>query len=64
MQNQPSINDWAEHLIWAEKNLKDLENKLLHKEYDMQQLTNHVDAIKHSLEQTLVWARNAKQTQR
>lgn len=61
MKNQPSINDWSEYLLWAEKNLKDLEKKLLHKEYDMEQITAHVDAINHSLEQTLAWARYAKQ---
>ena len=47
----------------AEQYRKDLEKKLLHKEYDMEQITAHVNAINHSLEQTLVWARNAKQTQ-
>ena len=26
-------NDWAEYLIWVEKNLKDLEDMLLHKQY-------------------------------
>ena len=56
MTNQPSINDWAEYLIWAEKNLKDLEDKLLHKDYDMEQLRFHAACIKESVDNSVRWA--------
>ena len=52
-----SINDWSEFLLWAEKNLKDLEDKLLHKDYDMEQIQAHVIAINHSLCRTVEWVR-------
>lgn len=64
MTNQPSINDWSEYLLWAEKNLKDLENKLLHKNYDMDEIRGYVTAINHALAQTLDWVANAQQAKR
>ena len=56
-----SINDWSEYLLWAEKNMKDLEKKLLHRNYDLEQIQNHVAAINHSLARTVEWVLNAKQ---
>ena len=50
---KPSINDWSEYLLWAEKNFKDLENKLLHTNYEGWQ--ENIAAIKHSLDQTSEW---------
>lgn len=64
MTNQPSINDWAEYLIWAEKNLKDLEDMLLHQRYDMEEIRGHVTAINHALAQTLDWVADAQQAKR
>jgi hypothetical protein len=64
MTNQPSINDWAEYLIWAEKNLKDLEDMLLHKQYDIDQIETKARAINLAITQTVNWARNAKQAKR
>ena len=51
-----TINDWSEFLIWAEKNLKDLENKLLHNNYDMEQLRFHATCIKESVDRSVLWA--------
>lgn len=51
-----SINDWSEFLLWAEKNLKDLEDKLLHKDYDMEQLRFHAACIKESVDKSVLWA--------
>lgn len=62
--NQPSINDWSEYLLWAEKNLNDLEKKLLHKQYDMDEIRGHVTAINHALAQTLDWVVDAQQAKR
>lgn len=56
-----SINDWSEYLLWAEKNMKDLEKRLLHRDYDLEQIQNHVAAINHSLARTVEWVLNAKQ---
>ena len=56
-----SINDWSEYLLWAEKNLKDLEKKLLHRDYNLEQIQDHVTAINHSLAKTVEWVLNAKQ---
>ena len=64
MNDKPSINDWAEYLIWAEKNLKDLEKKLLQKEYDLDEINGHVTAINHALAQTLDWVVDAQQAKR
>lgn len=56
MKNQPSINDWSEYLIWAEKHLKDLEKKLLHKEYDLEQMRSHAERIKWAVDKSVEWA--------
>jgi hypothetical protein len=66
MKDQPSINDWSEYLIWAEKNLKDLEDKLLHKQYDMESLRFHAACIKDSVDKSVAWVEQqlAQQTQR
>ena len=64
MRNQPSINDWSEYLIWVEENLKRIEDMLLHKDYDLDQLNARVAAINHALAQTLNWATNAQQAKR
>ena len=64
MKDQPSINDWSEYLIWAEKNLKDLEDMLLHQKYDLGQMQAKVTAINHALAQTLDWVADAQQAKR
>lgn len=64
MSNQTSINDWSEYLIWAEKNLKDLEKMILHKDYNLDKINACVSAINHAVAQTQDWVVDAKQTQR
>lgn len=65
MNDKPSINDWAEYLIWAEKNLKDLEKMILHKDYDIEQLRFHAASIKESVDKSVLWVEQqlAKQAQ-
>jgi len=50
-----SINDWSEYLIWAEKNFKELEDKLLHQRLDGWE--ENINAIQHSLFKTAEWIR-------
>lgn len=50
-----SINDWAEYMLWAEKNLKDLEKRLLHKDYNIEEIAKHVTSINHALAKTVDW---------
>lgn len=50
-----SINDWSEFLLWAEKNLKDLEKKILHKNYDMDEIRFHAACIKESVDKSVLW---------
>jgi hypothetical protein len=55
-----SINDWSEHLLWAEKNFKELEYKLLHNQLD--DWGKNIHAIHHAMDQTAEWIINhAKQ---
>lgn len=28
------LDDWAQYVMWAEKNLKEIDDKLLHRKYD------------------------------
>lgn len=65
MKEHPSINDWSEYLLWAEKNMKDLEDKLLHKNYDMDEIRFHAACIKESIDKSVLWAEQqvAKQAQ-
>jgi len=54
------LNDWAQHLLWVEKNLKDLEDKLLHKRYE--DAHKNVIAINGSLAKVIEWIeKNAEQ---
>jgi hypothetical protein len=48
-----TLNDWAQHVMWAEKNLKDLEDKLLHKKFEGAE--KHVSAINSSLAKVIEW---------
>ena len=47
------LNDWAQHLIWVEKNLKELEDKLLHKKFEG--ADKNVNAINSSLAKVIEW---------
>lgn len=60
-----SINDWSEYLLWAEKNMKEMEHMLLHKDYDLVKMLFKATAIKQSLDKCLIWVdeERAKQTQ-
>jgi hypothetical protein len=51
-----SIKDWSEYLLWAEKNFKDLEKKLLHNTLDGWE--QNIAAIRHSLDQTTEWIKD------
>lgn len=51
-----SINDWSEYLLWAEKNFKDLEHKLLHNQMDGWE--SNINAIQHALFKTAEWIQN------
>lgn len=48
-----SINDWSEYLIWAEKNFKELEDKLLHNKLDGWE--ENIAAIQYSMGKTAQW---------
>lgn len=65
MNEKQSINDWAEYLIWAEKNLKDLEKMVLHKDYDIEQIRFYAACIKESVDKSVLWVEQqlAKQAQ-
>jgi hypothetical protein len=55
-----SINDWSEYLLWAEKNFKELEDKLLHHQLDGWE--ENINAIQHAMFETVAWINaNAKQ---
>ena len=47
------LNDWAHHLIWVEKNLKELEDNLLHQKYEGAE--KNVAAINSSLAKVIEW---------
>lgn len=49
----PSINDWSEYLLWAEKNFKELEYGLLHKKYE--NVEKNIAAINDSLAKVTAW---------
>jgi len=51
--NLPSINDWAEYMLWAEKNFKELEYGLLHKKYD--KIEQNIVAINESMLRVHEW---------
>lgn len=59
MNNHDRLNDWAQHLLMAEKNLKALEYKLLHKQYEG--VDNNVSAIMRSLSGVLLWVEDEQQ---
>mgnify|MGYP003347135111 CR=1 FL=1 len=47
------LDDWSTYLLRVEKNLKDMNDKLLHKNYDGVYELN--EAIIHDLNSTMVW---------
>lgn len=49
----PSINDWAEYMLWAEKNFKELEYGLLHKKYD--KIEQNIVAINEAMLKVYDW---------
>lgn len=63
MQNMPSIDDWSEHMLWAEENFKRLENGLINNQFE--HLDANISAVKGAMEQVQWWidrqrAKNAK----
>ncbi len=47
------LNDWSTHLMQVEIQVKGIEKKLLHKEYDS--VEAHINAAKAALDKTLAW---------
>lgn len=47
------LHDWASHLIKVEKHIRELNDKLLHKNHVG--IEDHVQAIKDHLDKTLAW---------
>lgn len=47
------LDDWSAYLLRVEKNLKEMNDKLLHKDYDGIYELN--EAITHDLNNTMVW---------
>lgn len=47
------LHDWSSHLIQVEQNLRQLNDKLLHKRYAG--IEEHVQTIKDRLDKTLAW---------
>ncbi len=47
MNTQPPINDWSEHMLWAETNFKKLERGLINKDDDKldHYILNTIDAL-------------------
>ena len=46
------LHDWSAYLLIVDKQLRQLNDKLLHKNYDV---LSHVVEIKEALDNTLVW---------
>ncbi len=59
--NLPSINDWAEYMLWAEKNFKELEYGLLHKKYDKIEI--NIAAINKSMADVQKWVEEHREQQ-
>ncbi len=53
------LHDWSAYLIQVEKNLRQLNDKLLHKNYVG--LEEHVQEIKDRLDKTLAWVKENRE---
>ena len=53
------LHDWSAYLIQVEKNLRQLNDKLLHKNYVG--LEEHVQTIKDRLDKTLAWVKENRE---
>lgn len=53
------LHDWSAYLIQVEKNLRQLNDKLLHKNYVG--LEEHVQEIKDRLDKTLSWVKENRE---
>ena len=53
------LHDWSAYLIQAEKELRIINDKLLHKQYAG--LEPHIQKIKDCLEKTLMWAQENRE---
>ena len=47
------FNDWSTHLMQAEIQLKNIEHKLLHKDYV--DIKTHAEAAKNSIDRVMAW---------
>jgi hypothetical protein len=53
------LHDWSAYLLTVDKELRHINDKLLHKNYDV---LPHIVQIKEALDKTLVWvAENSEQ---
>lgn len=53
------LHDWASHLIKVEKHIRELNDKLLHKNYVG--IEEHVQEIKDRLDKTLAWVKENRE---
>ena len=53
------LHDWSSHLIQVEKHIRELNDKLLHKNYVG--IEEHVQEIKDRLDKTLAWVKENRE---
>ena len=53
------LHDWSSHLIKVEKHIRELNDKLLHKNHVG--IEEHVQAIKDHLDKTLAWVKENRE---
>lgn len=58
MNQLPPIDDWAEHMLWAEHNFNKIEKGLIDKQFD--NLDNHIKAVIVSMGLLQEWLRRQK----
>ena len=53
MMDKPYIDDWAGPMLWVEKNIRDINDGLLHKNYDG--INEKMDNVVHALNVVAEW---------
>lgn len=62
MRNITSIDDWCEHLIWAEENFKRLESGLINKETcNRRELEERIDHTISALNKVKEWVQRNRE---
>lgn len=54
------FDDWASYMIWAEKNMKDLDDALLHEDYS--KVDAYILSISNALQDVQNWVAKRKST--